>query len=54
MILLIFQNSGIFISFKTSLSPNWVKGPKVVYHVSRMTEKPKSIFDRTLRSRVCF
>ena len=34
------QNSGIFISFVTSLSQNWgKKRTQVVYHVSRVMER---------------
>ena len=49
-----FQNSVIFISFVTSLSPNCVKLLKVVQHVSRLTKRSKSKLNRTLKWRVCF
>ena len=56
ILLLIFQNSGIFISFVTSLSPNWVKRVQscISCHISRVIEKSKSILDGTLKWRVCF
>ena len=42
-------NSVIFISFVLLLSPNWAKKSKVVYHVLRVIERLKSIFDGTLK-----
>ena len=42
----IFQNSGIFLLWRHYLQIDW-KGPKVVYHVWRVTERSKSIFDVT-------
>ena len=51
---LIFQNSEIFISFMTPLSPNWKKRSKLVFHVSMVIERSKSIVKGNLRWSIHF
>ena len=52
---LLSQTSGTFISFVTSLSQNAIEQAqsKVVYHVLRVIERSKSIFDGILKCAVC-